>query len=175
VFRARISIIAVIVAGLTILSFPGCKKSPKRIVAAEGLSAPDFSLRDINGNIWRLSDLKGSVVLVNFWASWCVSCKTEMPSLQGLYERKKDNPLFKLVTVLYRDDPMVASEYLEQNGYNFPLLIDTDGNASMDYGLTGVPETFIVDKTGILRKKIIGPADFESPEAIAYLKGIINE
>lgn len=166
--------------GVTVLTgivvvLAGCKDGSERTIAVEGYAAPGFELKDVSGNTWNLSDMRGSVVLINFWASWCKSCKEEMPSLQRLYEKTKNDPGFHLVTILYKDDPMKAYAYMVKNNYGFPLLVDPAGSASVAYGLTGVPETFLVGKKGILRKKVIGPVDFDSPGVNAYLKRLVEE
>lgn len=158
---------------LLAVSAAGCKGKTRP--AEEGGAAPDFALRSAGGSSFRLSDNKGSVVVVNFWASWCEPCREEMPSLQRLNEALSGNPKFRLVSVLYRDDPQKASAFMRQNGFTYPMLLDADGSVSASYGLTGVPETFIVDKAGIVRKKLIGSARFDSPEAIGYIKKLIED
>jgi thiol-disulfide isomerase/thioredoxin len=170
-------VIAVIVAiGIALVVFGRRDDSrPKPMPVFENYEAPDISLRDIGGNSWRLSARRGSVVLINFWATWCDTCKEEMPGLQRLYDAKKSDPKFELVTILFDDDPTAGIKYLKENGYTLPLYIDTDGSAAVAYGLTGVPETYVVGKKGILRKKIIGPADFDDPGAVAFLTRLLAE
>jgi thiol-disulfide isomerase/thioredoxin len=109
-------------------------------------------------------------VLINFWAEWCDTCKEEMPSLQRLYDTLKDDPNFRLVTILYKDDPMIASAYLKENNFTLPLYVDPNLNAAALFGITGVPETYVVGKDGILLKKFIGPLDFDNPDAVAFFK-----
>jgi cytochrome c biogenesis protein CcmG/thiol:disulfide interchange protein DsbE len=149
------------------------KYSPRRTTA--GSIAPDIELIDINKNTLKLSELKGSVVFVNFWATWCESCVDELPSIEILFRQLSGNPKFKLITILYKDDGYTISSYMEENGYTFPVYLNPDGSAAKYFGITGVPETFIMDKKGTLRKKIIGPADWDSPLAIEALLNLINE
>lgn len=132
--------------------------------AAIGQPAPDFTLSDTKGKTWKLSDQKGKVVFINFWATWCPPCREEMPSMQKLYSdlpREK----FEMLTILSNDDPLLANTFIARVGGTFPVLIDPDSLIATAYGLTGVPETFIVDKDGILREKFIGPRPWDSPEA----------
>jgi peroxiredoxin len=145
---------------------------PASNIAEVGLPAPDFELKDPDGRLWRLSDMKGAVVFVNFWATWCAPCIEEMPSIQKLYEKTKDNPEFRLLTVLFRDDPKNAYLFMTEKKYTFPLLIDPDGSVARSYGLTGVPETYIIDKKGALRGKTIGPENWDSPGIIDNLNRI---
>ncbi|MDT8334826.1 MAG: TlpA disulfide reductase family protein [Desulfurivibrionaceae bacterium] len=138
-----------------------------------GQPAPAFELEDIEGNIWRLSELAGQVVFINFWATWCPPCREEMPSMQELYETMpKDR--FKMVTILSNDDPALAEVFAEKNGFEFPILIDPGSEAGKAYGITGVPETYIIDKEGLLRQKYLGPRQWNSPEAQKMLMDYIN-
>lgn len=165
---------AALIALMLLIFIGGCK-GKKRPRAVVGLEAPDFVLRDADGGMWRLSGLRGSVVLINFWASWCAPCLSELPAMQRLHESMKANRKFRLVTVLFRDEPLRAYHYMRQNGYTFPLLIDSSGDVSAAYGLTAVPETFLVDKKGVLREKFIGPVDFDSPRSISFVRGLVEE
>lgn len=171
-----ILIVIIIAIGIALMVFGRSKDNrPKPMPVVVGLEAPDISLLDIESNTWRLSAKRGNVVLINFWATWCDTCKEEMPALQRLYDSKKSDPNFKLVTILYNDEPMTAIRYMKENGLSLPLFIDIDGSAAVAYGLTGVPETYVVGKKGILRKKIIGPADFDNPAAVAFFTRLLAE
>lgn len=169
-------LVAIAAIALLVLLF-GVRKQEKvqTVKAIEGLNAPDISLNDLSGKDLKLSGLEGSVVFVNFWASWCQPCRDEMPSIQGLYDNFKGNDKFRMITILYRDDPERAISYLRENKLDLPLWIDKDGKAAVAYGLTGVPETFIIDKKGILRKKVIGPADWNSAGVISFISELIKE
>ncbi len=105
-------IITALVSGALIVK--GMRESPDVRIATEGLSAPDFTLQDMDGKSWRLSSFKGSVVIVNFWATWCESCRLEMPELQKLYETTKGSDKLRILTVLFRDDPARAAAYMNQ-------------------------------------------------------------
>jgi peroxiredoxin len=171
----RVASAFVFLAFIAFIVLAGCERSADKVELLEGQSPPPFELRDINGNMWRLSDLKGSVVLVNFWATWCPPCRQELPSLQRLMEKTMDYPDFTILSILFNDDPFKAAAMLDANGYRFSMLKDPGGSVSKSYGLTGVPETYIIDKKGVLRKKIIGPMEFDAPNVIGYIKGLIEE
>lgn len=141
--------------------------------AAVGLEAPLFELKDTEGKIWKLSDLKGKVVIINFWASWCDTCKEEKPYLIDLLNRLKNDRLI-YVSILYNNDPSEALKYMNSQGYKFPVLIDDKGVA-MDYGLTGVPETFVVNKKGILAKKVIGAVHWNLDDFASTIQRLLNE
>ena len=104
--------------------------------------APDFTLTDIEGRIWTLSDLKGQVVFLNFWATWCPPCISEMPSMQNLYNTLPQDQ-FKMLAVLYNDETGNAKSFAEKLDITLPILIDEGNQVGMNYGLTGVPETTI--------------------------------
>lgn len=142
--------------------------------AVIGLDAPDVVVTDASGKTLKLSELKGNVVFVNFWATWCQPCREEVPSIQQLYSRLKDESGFRMVTVLYRDYYDKAMAYLKKNDYEFPVWIDNGGKAARAYGVTGVPETYIVDRKGILREKVIGPTDWSTPEAMALVTNLLR-
>ncbi len=135
----------------------------------------DIELIDVNKNKLKLSELKGSVLFINFWATWCESCIEELPAIEGLFRNLSENPKFKLITILYKDDRDRAFSYMKENGYTFPLYLNPDGSAAKYFGITGVPETFIIDKKGGLRDKVIGPEDWNSPGVIEKFHTIINE
>jgi cytochrome c biogenesis protein CcmG/thiol:disulfide interchange protein DsbE len=105
----------------------------------------------------RLSHYKGKVVVLNFWASWCRECALEHPSLLEINERYKGNPRFVMLGVNYQDKTDLAKGYLEKYGNNFTHVRDFSGKISIDYGIYGVPETFVIDQDGVIRHKSIGP------------------
>lgn len=131
--------------------------------------APDFTLTDIQGNHWQLSKLRGKLVFINFWATWCPPCQEELPSLEAL-NRSMDRDRFQMLTILSNDNPDLARMLAGRIGLTFPILIDPESKGAAQYGITGVPETFIVDPQGILREKIIGPRDWNSPGAWQMLE-----
>ena len=141
------------------LFFAGCEQVQR--VATVGKPAPDFTLVDRQGKSWTLSELKGQVVFINFWATWCPPCREEMPSMQKLYTRQPEDK-FKMLAILNKDDPVLADAFAEKIKITIPILDDQNNAVGRKYGLTGLPETFIVDKQGVVREKFIGPADWTS-------------
>jgi peroxiredoxin len=152
-----------------------CWNWEEKIVLREGDPAPLFLLNDINGKIWSLKELQGKVVLVNFWATWCPTCKEEKVSLQKLSDMTSDKSNFVILTILYNDATRRAVQFMKKNNLRLALLPDPKQEVSKIYGLTGVPETFIIDKKGVLRKKIIGPARFDTPDSLKFFNGLIME
>ncbi len=165
--------VLICLAGMTVL-FTACAE--KKTEVAEGIRAPKLAVVDVrSGQAIDITHLKGKVIFVNFWASWCPPCKEEMPSIEALYKDIMKNDAFRMITILYKDDVKTASDYMRANGYTFPLFTDNDGISAQRYGVTGVPETYLVDKKGALRKRVIGPADWNSTEAKAFINALLSE
>ena len=160
-----------ILAGCLALFITACGESQ---VATVGKPAPDFDTVDLKGDVWSLSKLRGKVVFVNFWATWCSPCREEMPSMQRLYA-KMPKDKFEMIALFNNDKKSVVRNFVSQLGLTFPILSDEFNFAGPKYGLTGLPETFIVDKQGIVREKFIGPAEWDTPENIQMLTKYINE
>ena len=160
-----------ILAGCLALFITACGEKP---VASVGNPAPDFDTLDLDGKVWSLSKLKGQVVFINFWATWCSPCREEMPSMQRLYTKlPKDK--FEMIALFNNDKKPAVRNFVSQLGLTFPILSDEHNFAGTKYGLTGLPETFIVDKQGVIREKIIGPAKWDSPENVEMLMRYINQ
>lgn len=168
-------LLAILVIGLFVFFFVVKKEETSRQAAVIGLGAPELTVSDPSGKTYTLPDLKGSVVFVNFWASWCQPCRDEMPSIQGLYNQFRNDQRFRMLTVLYKDEYQKASAYLQSNRFDLPVYLDGDSRSARSYGVTGVPETYIIDKRGILREKVIGPADWISPKAVEFISNLLKE
>ncbi|MBU2538038.1 MAG: TlpA family protein disulfide reductase, partial [Proteobacteria bacterium] len=114
---------------------------PRKDVAQVGNPAPQFTLVDTKGKTWNLAELKGKVVFLNFWATWCPPCREEMPSMQTVHTLMA-NDSFVMLAVLNNDDPALADAMAAKIGTTFPILIDPNSTVAQAYGLTGVPETY---------------------------------
>lgn len=132
-----------------------------------GQPAPDFTLQDLHRQTQRLSDYRGSVVLVNFWATWCPPCRIEMPTLQAVYEKLGDQGLIVLgLNWTQVDAPRQVEPYVEGLGVTFPVLLDPDGRvADSIYPLQGLPTSIIIDRTGVVQQISIGPLPADKLEA----------
>ena len=137
-----------------------------------GRPEKDFALT-LDGKPTRLSDLRGHVVVLNFWATWCQPCIDEAPSLNALQRRIA--PLGGTVLGINLDDDQSAYEnFLKSYQIGFPNYRDPSKRIALDYGTTMYPETYIIDRKGRLDRKIIGPQDWTSPELTAYLDSVLN-
>jgi cytochrome c biogenesis protein CcmG/thiol:disulfide interchange protein DsbE len=136
----------------------GLTRDPRQIDSPlPGRPAPDFSLPTLQpGDSIKLSELRGNVVVVNFWASWCIPCRDEHPVLLAasqVYEPKG----VRFVGIAYNDKPEDSQRWLDELGSAYPSLVDNGARTAIDYGVSGVPETFILDKQGVVAFKKFGP------------------
>jgi peroxiredoxin len=169
IIRKKIAFL--ILAGCLVLFITACGQGP---IATVGNPAPDFDTVDLKGDVWSLSKLKGRVVFLNFWATWCPPCREEMPSMQRLYAKlPKDK--FIMIALFNKDKPAAVKNFVTKLGITIPILSDEYNFAGTKYGLTGLPETFIIDKQGVIREKFIGPAEWDSPKFVDMMMKYINE
>ena len=140
-----------------------------------GLEVPNFTFPDINGKEVSLSDHRGKVVLVNVWATWCPPCRQEMPSMQSLYEKFKGESFEILAVSIDSDGRAAVAPFMGKMNLTFPALLDPGETIRPLYGITGVPESFIIDKQGILVEKIIGPINWATPEVFFFFKDLIQK
>ncbi|MFD2331471.1 TlpA family protein disulfide reductase [Cohnella sp. GCM10020058] len=122
---------------------------------AELEEAPDFTLKDLNGNVVSLRDLRGKAVYLNFWTTWCKWCKKEMPAMKRVYESFKGTDLAIVAVDIGEDRDKVAS-YIERGGYPFQVLLDSDKSVSKSYRVTSIPVSVFVDKEGRIAYRKLG-------------------
>lgn len=162
VVRRRLVLLALVVAavvGVSAVLATGLGRDPTATASPlVGRSAPDFRLPGLQGPAVRLSALRGQVVVVNFWASWCAECHTEQRALDQTWERFRDSGVVVL-GVNFQDNATDAGSYLAQGGVTYPNVQDTRSRTALAYGLRGVPETFVVDRRGRIVDRVIGPVD----------------
>jgi peroxiredoxin len=137
--------------------------------------APGFSLPDLDGGALALDALRGRVVFVNFWGTWCAPCRDEAPSLERLYGLLRDDG-FELVGVSI-DAPGAADEiraFRDEFGISFPILVDPGKEVYRAYGATGVPETFLIDAGGNLVERFVGPRNWDEPRYARALRRLLE-
>jgi cytochrome c biogenesis protein CcmG, thiol:disulfide interchange protein DsbE len=136
--------------------------------------APDFAATDLQGRTVRLSDFRGKVVLLNLWATWCEPCRQEMPGMEILY-REFGAQDFTLLAVSEDASGMEAVKpYVDQYGFTFPVLLSPDGAVGRKYGITGYPETFVIDKSGQVVTKYVGPRNWADNSVRGMLRTLLQ-
>jgi thiol-disulfide isomerase/thioredoxin len=148
----------------------------EKITQEEGSSvgdlAPAFELKNLNGDAVSLYDYWGSPVLLNFWATWCGPCRYEMPFLQDIYEEWQDDGLI-IITINLRESSDKIRQFMKEYELTFPVLLDTGGEISRKYFVTGIPTTYFLDEYGVIKVKKVG--SFTSKQQIEdYVKEIIQ-
>lgn len=160
-------IILLLVLALVILA-TGCTETG----AAVGDRAPDFQLQDLEGNEVSLSSLRGNPILLNFWATWCPPCRLEMPFIQEVYQEWTDKGLV-ILAIDMGESTATVREFMQNNNYTIPVLLDTRRVVSQKYNVTAIPTTFFIDRNGVIQDKLIGP--FPSKDSmVLYVKRILT-
>jgi len=137
--------------------------------------APNFCLEGLDGRKVELKTFKGKVIFINFWATWCGPCKEEMPSMEALYQQYKEKDfVFLTISVDYGGIKQVK-EFIKQNRYTFPVLLDPKCETFDVFRVKGIPTTLIIDKKGRMIGKAVGPRNWKNPEFTSLLNMLIEE
>lgn len=152
----------------------GTKTQGRASEPVEQKAAPDLALTGLDGKTVNLSSLKGKVVMLNFWATWCPPCRDEIPSMMKLNAAFAGKPFQMLAVSIDEGGKQAVEEFFKNSGFSLPVYLDPSSSAGRTYGITGVPETFIIDKNGIIAKKVIGPVEWDSSEVRSYLEGLLK-
>jgi len=151
------------------------KIRPQVDLVAVGSRAPHFTATDLaSGRVTTLADYRGTVVLLNVWATWCQPCRVEMPSLERLY-RRLGGADFRVVAVSVDEQgPDVVAKFARDLGLSFEILHDRSGAIQRLYQTTGVPESFVIDRDGVIIKKVIGAAEWDGPVNETLIRRLID-
>jgi cytochrome c biogenesis protein CcmG/thiol:disulfide interchange protein DsbE len=151
--------VAAVVAIIVALMAAGLGRDPSVIASPlVGRMAPNFTLSQLDGPPMTLSRLRGQVVVINFWASWCAECKVEQAALDQTWQQFQDSGVV-VVGVNFEDETAAARGYVRTADVTYPVVEDADSSTALAYGLRGVPETFIVNRSGRVVNRIIGPVE----------------
>jgi cytochrome c biogenesis protein CcmG/thiol:disulfide interchange protein DsbE len=155
----RIVVVAALLALVAVLAL-GFRRDPQDIrTGTIGHPAPAFDIErlDQSGRL-ALADMKGKVVVVNFFASWCIPCKEEAPALVRMWERYRSSDVV-FVGIVYQDAPDAAKAFHDRLGQTWPIGVDDNGRTALSFGVFGVPETYFIGKDGVIAGRHIGPID----------------
>jgi len=136
---------------------------------------PDFSLKDLNGKKFGLTQFKGKVIFLNFWATWCSPCKEEMPSMEVLHQQFKEKNFILLAISVDYGGQKPVKEFINKYQYTFPVLLDPKCKTLDLLQVKGIPTTFLIDKKGRMVGKAIGPRDWKSPEVVSLINLLIEK
>jgi len=156
-----LSIVCCVLFVAACVALPGARPAASQdleVGIEVGQLAPDFELTDLRGQQVKLSNYRGQVVLINFWATWCGYCRTEFPVIQESYERNREKGLVVLA-VNVQDRRQNVQAYVEEMGLTFPILLDPLGRATGSYQARGLPTSYFVNQEGVIVLKQVGPVD----------------
>jgi len=140
----------------------GSKSSEKNEENNEKIMAPDFTLEDINGKKVSLSDYRGKIVFLNFWATWCQYCVMEMPDLEEVHQEFSKGDDAVILTVNSDEDPDVVKKFMKDNNLTLPVLMDYTYEVNWMYGISGIPVTYVIDRDGSVYGRIPSMTDKET-------------
>lgn len=154
-----------VLIGLLAVLLAGCYSGsrPPHI----GRNAPDFTVQDSDRKI-TLSELRGKVVVLNFWATWCPPCVEELPSLVNLQQRMRNKGITVLAVSVDQDESLYR-RFVQDHNVNLLTVRDANQKSNNLYGTFKFPETYIIDRNGVMRRKFIGPVDWATPEVVDFL------
>lgn len=145
-----------------------------KIQKPEGVvRAPSLLLEDVDGTSKSLGDYSGKVLLIHFWATWCVPCKDELPEIKTLWEKFKDKGF--VVVAIAEDSRKAVKPFIAKYGMGFPVLIDQYGGVMRDYGVRMLPTSYLVNRKGNIEGIAIGPRKWDSQEAVNLIQGLLAE
>lgn len=177
-FKAATLIVLVVIIAAIVLLIQG-KDSIFGPVQPTGLHkgshAPDIALPGLDGRTVRLKDYRGKVVFLNIWATWCPTCRDEMPSMEKLYQELKGEPFEILAVSIDKGGARAVTPFMKAFNLSFPILLDPEGTIGRPYGVTGVPESFIINKEGFIERIVIGPIDWAEPTIVRFFRTLIKK
>ena len=141
---------------------------------AQGAEPVDFTLPLLDGTDFTLSQQKGKVIFLNFWATWCPPCRDEMPSMEALYQRFKDSGL-EIIAVNLRESSNDVNAFMNQYKLTFPAALDSRGSVGAMYNVRAIPTTYIIDRRGLIVGQLVGSIDWNTPRVIAAFEALLAE
>lgn len=142
---------------------------------ATPVPAPDFSLATLGDDAAKLSDYRGKVVLLNFWATWCTPCREEMPAMEALWDQLKADGFVILAVSGDKGSPKKVQKYVDSMALSFPILLDPSGDVRATYEVPGLPTSYLIGKDGKIAGRVIGIIDWAHENAIAAVQQMLAE
>lgn len=146
----------------------GIERPEKKIVA------PDFTVEDLSGRRWSLREMRGKVIFLNFWATWCIPCRDEMPTMEKLHRDFKAQGL-EVVAINFRETRKEVQKFFDELGLTFTALLDKDGKVSEEYGAWSLPLSYFINRRGEFVGKVNGYRKWDSQEARAFFRELLRE
>jgi cytochrome c biogenesis protein CcmG, thiol:disulfide interchange protein DsbE len=172
--------VTTIVAALGLLLAAKAADAQEHLYEAMGMAkvppkaAPDFTLPTIDGKEVSLRDYRGKVVFLNFWATWCIPCREEMPALERLHQTYHQSQDFAVISIDHKESAEQVKAFFQKHELSFPALLDQSGSVSRDYLVTGMPTTYLIGRDGMLLARGIGGRDWTRAEALNLIKALVK-
>ena len=169
-----------IVAALGLLLVGTAAEAQDHLYEAMGMSkvppkaAPDFTLSTIDDKQVSLQEYRGKVVFLNFWATWCIPCREEMPALEQLHQTYQQSQDFAVISIAYKESAEQVQAFFQKHALSFPALLDQSGSVSRDYLVSGMPTTYLIGRDGMLLARGVGGRDWTRAEALDLIKALVK-
>ena len=173
--KATLIVIIAVLGIIGFLFFYGQNSGQRVKIVREGDRAPEFSVRSLDGKTVSLSSYRGKAVMVHFWATWCPPCVEELPTLERLYRANFGKDLEILAVSVDEGGADAVGQFMQKNRFSLPVLLNPDKSVASAYGTFKFPETYLIDRDGIIRRKIIGAVDWTSPEAREIVQAMVGK
>lgn len=151
------------------------KEGSRSRIIREGDRAPEFRLSSLDGRQVSLSDFRGKIVMVHFWATWCPPCVEEIPTIEKLYRGLFGKDFEILAVSVDERGADAVRPFMEKNKLNLPVLLDPGHTTASRYGTFKFPETYVLDRNGIVRYKVIGAMDWSTPDSMNAIRGLVEQ
>ena len=168
---SRLAVAPLVIAAASAAAAPGGTDRALLDPLPQTIEAPAFDLPDPDGNRYRLEDMQGKPIIVNFWATWCPPCRAEMPSMQRAWEELADEGIL-LIAVNVGEDAETVRAFRDEVGVEFPLPLDTETEIAPRWPMRGLPTTFVVDPAGRIVYKAEGEREWDDPELLAIVRAL---
>ncbi len=146
---------------------------PGLVTPQQRLEAPDFELSGLDGKKLRLQDYRGQLVLLNFWATFCVPCREEMPQLEALWKSFKDKGFTVIAIATDRGNAKEVKRFVQETALTFPVVLDPDGKVRNNYEIIGLPTTYLIGRDGRFHGRIIGARDWNNEAAVNMIRELL--
>ena len=178
--NAMKSCLMALIVSIGLLNAPFVSANPFSVMGitpvTQKVLAPGFSLDNLNGDNASLVDYTGEVILLNFWATWCMPCRQEMPAMERLWQRYKNKGL--VVLGVSNDDAEKrrrVATFVKKVDLSFPILLDTKSLVSDLYGVSGIPVSYLISRDGIVLAKIVGTREWDSQDAFSLVENLLKK